>query len=110
MPSNVHYIAKLYPAIPTLEEINASNDPVRTELMLLRCICASDLAARFMLMKTSTVRDIIRTSRWLLDHTDEVLRLGLSPQEEVEYIHMCNTLDEYCDLLDALDPLANRND
>lgn len=99
------FVAKPFPSIPTIAEMDAANDALRVELCLLRCLCTSDLAFRYMLLRADSVRDIARTSLSLLDDEapshPNAKRAGLTDAEREEYITLCNQLGDYARVVDS---------
>lgn len=97
------YIAPPFPAIPTVRELEAADDALRTQLLLLRCLFSSDCfgAASYMLLKSESILDIAKMAKRLLVITESesvpeaAKRQGLSADERKEYLALCSNLKKY---------------
>lgn len=101
----MRYVATKFPPMPTVKEMDDANDHIRVNLLMLRCLCTSDLAPHYGVFKGDTLRDMLY-SMWygLREHDNQHVvipmsgtcpREGLSPDERAEYVQLCKRIEQW---------------
>lgn len=91
----MRYIAPNFPPMPTIKEMDDANDHIRVNLLLLRCLCTSDLAPYYGVFKPETLRDILDSMEYALNQNDDLDREGLSQDEFNEYVQLRKRIEEW---------------